>query len=288
MIWSLGSLKDADSLRFLWKEDINSSAPPSVFQMLVHIFGAKDSPTCANYAIKRVARDNFAAFDPLTMETALKAFYVDDLLKSVTTPDVAIALAKQLIELLKRGGMHLTKFFSNSEEVLAALPPSELSPSALLEIEVDGEKLERALGVSWDTVKDVFTFITKLPESSVSKRGILKTTATLFDPIGFLIPFILLAKILLQELWRRGCGWDEEIPEDCKEQWRKWKAGAARVPSIQIARCYNADNRQVSEIQLHVFCDASELAFGCVAYLRLTLKDGDHVCTFVMSKNNLT
>ena len=95
------------------------------------------------------------------------------------------------------------------------------------------------------------------------------------------------AKLLLQELWRKGIGWDEEIPEDCKAQWKKWKAGAQKVPLIQLHRRYLVDERQISEVQLHVFCDASEIAYGTVAYLRMTLKDGKHVCAFVMAKSRL-
>ena len=49
------SLADADSQRFFWKEDILAEGPPDTYQMLVHIFGAKDSPACANYALKRIA-----------------------------------------------------------------------------------------------------------------------------------------------------------------------------------------------------------------------------------------
>ena len=89
--------KDSHSLRFLWTNDINSNKEPYVLQMLVDIFGAKDSPTCANYAVKRTARDNQHLFDPLTFETALKAFYVDNLLKSSNSEAVAITLSKGLI-----------------------------------------------------------------------------------------------------------------------------------------------------------------------------------------------
>ena len=91
---------DADSLRFLWKEDIMSDDPPSTYQMLVHIFGSKDSPTCANYALKRTARDNAEHFDPATYESVVNAFYVDDLLKSLNSTEAAISLAKQLTDML--------------------------------------------------------------------------------------------------------------------------------------------------------------------------------------------
>ena len=82
------SAEDADSLRFLWTDDIHSNIIYTM-QMLVHIFGATSSPTCANYALKRTARDNMNNFDPLTIETVLKSFYMDDLLKSVDSLEVA-------------------------------------------------------------------------------------------------------------------------------------------------------------------------------------------------------
>ena len=145
--------KDTDSLRFLWKDDFCADGPPDTYQMLVHIFGAKDSSTCCSYAVKRVARDNWGRFDPVTLEAALKAFYVDDLLKSLHDEDTAILVALQLIALLKLGGFRLCKFVSNSKKVLEALPESEISPSAVVSLDESSEtsesksSLERALGV---------------------------------------------------------------------------------------------------------------------------------------------
>ena len=54
--------EDADSLRFLWKRSPDMPGPPETYQMLVHIFGAADSPTCANYALKRTGMDNVGQF----------------------------------------------------------------------------------------------------------------------------------------------------------------------------------------------------------------------------------
>ena len=277
--------EDADSLRFLWKDDISSAGPPDTYQMLVHIFGAKDSPACANYALKRIARDNAEKFGSSAYETVMRNFYVDDMLKSVNSEEDAISLSRDLISMLQSGSFRLTKFLSNSRKVLEALPPEDVSPSAILNI--DTEQKERALGVSWNTALDVFTFPTKLKDAPVTKRGILSTTSALFDPLGFLSPFILKAKVLLQELWRLNYEWDEEIEDKMKIHWEKWLEGAKKVSNIKLNRQYIRDDRPISHVQLHVFCDASEIAYGCVAYIRVTFETGEHKCAFVMAKSRL-
>ena len=63
--------------------------------------------------------------------------------------------------------------------------------------------------------------------------------------------------------------------------------GLSKVSSIRLSRQYLTEG-QYTEVQLHIFCDASELAYGSVAYLRYTLKDGSHTCSLVMSKSRLS
>ena len=255
-------------------------------KMLVHIFGAKDSPTCANYAVKRTARDNQHLFDPLTFETALKAFYVDDLLKSVDSEAVAITLSKELIKMMKCGGFDLTKFMSNSQTVLESLPESAISPK--MKLDLDTENIQRALGISWDVNSDRFVFSLKLPEAPHTKRGIVRVTCSFFDPMGFLAPFILVAKLLVQELWRRGFGWDEEIDEEAANVWKKWLKVAENVTKVYVDRCFSSTFEDpFVEVQLHIFSDASEAAYGSVAYFRFSFKAGGHACKFAFSKSKL-
>ena len=59
------------------------------------------------------------------------------------------------------------------------------------------------------------------------------------------------------------------------------------MSEIRLSRRYLLEDKQISEIQLHVFCDASELPYGCVAYIRYSFKEGGHACAFVMSKCRL-
>jgi len=82
--------------------------------MQAMIFGAKSSPTSANYCLKKTDIDNKATSSEEAISTVLRDFYMDDLLKSLPSEDEAAQLAPQLIELLSRGGSRLAKFMSNS------------------------------------------------------------------------------------------------------------------------------------------------------------------------------
>ena len=48
--------QDRSCLRFLWRPRTNE--PVQIYEYQRHVFGAKSSPTCANYALKRVGLDN--------------------------------------------------------------------------------------------------------------------------------------------------------------------------------------------------------------------------------------
>ena len=107
--------EDQPSLRFLWRED--PTAVVVVHQYTRHIFGARDSPTCANYALKQTAMDNKAMF-PDTASAVLENFYMDDYLDSFEDPDYAFKMSQELITLLALGRFKLTKFISNVTKLI--------------------------------------------------------------------------------------------------------------------------------------------------------------------------
>ena len=57
---------------------------------------------------------------------------------------------------------------------------------------------------------------------------------------------------------------------------------------MRIPRCYfsSADPLDYDNLQLHVFTDASEDAFGCVAYFRILVK-GRPRCALVSAKSKV-
>jgi hypothetical protein len=148
--------KDRDSLRFLWFPP-NLDGALETYCMNVHIFGAKDSPAIANFALRKTAKDNSSDFSKSVVEAVEKDFYVDDLLKSLPNEHEAVAFSSEICELLRRGGFRLTKFLSSRKEVLATVPISErANPS--FNLDLDRLPVDRALGMKWNIEDDVFEF----------------------------------------------------------------------------------------------------------------------------------
>ncbi|KAL9958215.1 hypothetical protein ACROYT_G035197 [Oculina patagonica] len=130
--------------------------------------------------------------------------YVDDFLKSVESSVHTVNLAGQLRELLSRGGFRLHKWLSNRPKVMETISERERA-SSVLDLDLDKERLpvERTLGLRWDMRKNMFIFSAVLKDKPNTRRGILSLTSSIYDPLGFLAPIILLAKKLLQDLCKQ-------------------------------------------------------------------------------------
>lgn len=121
-----------------------------------------------------------------------------------------------------------------------------------------------------------------------TKRSVLRSSARIFDPIGFLTPFTIRVKCIFQEMWRRGISWDEELPAELSEAWEQWCMELPQIYQIVIPRWYGVDKRSEEQSQiLHVFTDASEKAYGAVAYLQGQTVDGETVTRLVASKSRV-
>ena len=143
--------KDQPSIRFLWRED--PSTEFSLFQYVRHIFVPKDSPTCANYTLKRTATDNADMF-PKAAQSVHKNFYMDDYLESSPPAEEAAQKARDLVKMLSKGGFKLTKFISNDPKTL-----NQIEPDSENQIN-DGKQLlkqdesSHVLGLKWNHKSD--------------------------------------------------------------------------------------------------------------------------------------
>ena len=144
--------EDQDAFRFLWWSS-DADKPSDKYVMTVDVFGATDSPCCANYSLKRTAEDNRDKYEPIVIDTVLRHFYVDDMLRALKNKEIAIRVANDPMSLLARGGFRLTKSMSNSPTVLEAIRNDErAAPSKNLDL--DELPVERALRIGCNVKED--------------------------------------------------------------------------------------------------------------------------------------
>lgn len=211
-------VQDQQALRFLWWTN-GYDKPPDVYVMQVHIFGATSSSCIVNSTLSRVADDNANDFTAEAVKAVKTNFYEDDGLPSTNGSASAISLANELIELLQRGGFNLTKFTSNNKDVLSQIP-SQSRAKPELNLDLDELPVERALGVRWHPETDELGFEVKQLDRPETKRGILSTLCSLYDPLGMAAPVTLQAKSVIQDLWRAKVELDEPLSEIYLNRWR--------------------------------------------------------------------
>ncbi|XP_058449033.1 uncharacterized protein LOC131428995 [Malaya genurostris] len=104
-----------------------------------------------------------------------------------------------------------------------------------------------------------------------TKREVLRVIMSLFDPLGFIAFFLVHGKILMQDIWARGFEWDEQITPDIYVRWRQWTNLFPEVGALHIPRCYfrSPFPKNFDNIEIHIFVDASEMAYSGVAYFRV-------------------
>jgi len=272
---------DTDALRFLWRPEENGEVKD--FKMLVHLFGKKDSPCIANWALKSCSEETV---DPLLKSEIERNFYMDDYLGSFHTPQQLAKTSRELIETLAKRGFNLVKWMSNYPKLFTSLSADKVSPK-VLDISNNGLPIERTLGLLWNPNCDKFTFSVKMDGIKPTKRSILSQVSTIFDPLGFLAPAILEPKCIIQELWRRKIDWDETIPSDLEKRWTCWKGELRTLSDITVPRWFGYNPKLHLSPELHVFVDASSKAYGAVAYFRFTTAQQMESVAFVMSKSRL-
>ncbi|KAL0153188.1 hypothetical protein M9458_051515 [Cirrhinus mrigala] len=282
--------KDTDLLRFLWWPEGDLAQPLLEYRMVVHLFGATSSPSCASYALRRTAEDASHKVPQKLVDTVLQNFYVDDYLNSVSTETHAIVLAEQLRNLCPGGGFHLTKWISNSRAVLSSIPVEGRAKEVKdLDLSHSILPMERALGVQWSTETDMFTFKVQIQAKQSTRQGILSVVSSIYDRLGFLAPVILPAKQLLRNLCKDKKGWDEEIQEDQEQKWCDWLSDLQQLSRFTVPRCIKPANCGSTKLaQLHHFADASETGYGTVTYILMKNDKGDNHCSFLMAKSRVS
>lgn len=203
--------------------------------------------------------------------------YIDDIVTGSSSVEEALVLQQELISLLQTGHFSLSKWASNCPEILKAVNLDNESEN--INLTSNDDSSIKILGLQWNPIKDTFSYKIGNFTPTYTKRSILSTIAKIFDPLGFLSPSILIAKILIQDLWKLNSDWDTVIPDHLRAIWEKFITLLPSLQSLDIPRRITTDKPYM--YQLIGFSDASSQGYCAVIYLRAVSED--HISSHVLT-----
>ena len=217
--------EDRKWLKFSWKSQR--------YQFARVCFGLSCSPFLLHTTVLNHIKNSC---DPELVDQLIGSIYVDDVLLSAPSDSEVKSLQSSTIDVFSKAGM-------------------------VLKPDPDCEKL---LGVGWDQDSDHLYVISKqlVPnETFLVRSKFLSIVASVHDPIGILSPWVIVAKLILQE----ACSsrWSDPLPDHLTSRAIRWLTDITRISEFQIPRCMFCD----TPFQLHCFTDASERAYGYVVYV---------------------
>lgn len=241
--------------RFVWRYD--ESEPLQEYVLTTVTFGEASAPFTAIRTLLQVAIDN-ENHSPIAARILSKDCYVDDIHFGHSTVTGVLQGRDELIKVLKDAGFTLRKWSSNNNEILKDLPREDVNPSQEIGF----------LGMKWNIETDSFSYpmLDLRIVAELTRRMMASEIAKAYDPLGWAQPLVILAKILLQDIWKTTVKWDDKVNADLSKKWIEIRRGLLLLPSISVPRWILL--KEPYSIQIHGFSDASAKAYGCCIYLK--------------------
>ncbi|XP_068697187.1 uncharacterized protein [Montipora foliosa] len=146
----------------------------------------------------------------------------------------------------------------------------------------------RALGVIWCIESDNFNFRIDLKDKACTHRGILSTSSSIYDPLGFIAPVILVGNKISQDICQSN-SWDEPVNDATKNTWEKWQNELCLLESLKVPRSFKpTEFGRIVSAQFHCMSNASTCGYGQCSYLRLEDKSRKVHVSSVMGRARIT
>lgn len=289
--------------RFLWR-GMDTSREPDHFMLTSVTFGDRPSGAIAVMALRYTAEMSAENF-PHVAELIKENTYMDDVIKSVHTFPEAFAVISDTETVLREGNFHIKHWTISGDGH---------SPSNMNVLNVNNAKV---LGLQWIPSQDNFVFTVSVNFSrkrkgvrispgmtkdqcliefpcTLTRRMVLRQVASIYDPLGFLLPVTLKAKLLMRSLVMKEEGtdksklidWDEPLDEQNVREWHDFFMNLYDVEKLSFPRCVKPVNA-VGQPMLIIFSDGSMMAYGCCAYVRWELSTGGYDVNILAAKNRI-
>ena len=296
---------DRDYLRFLWFDDITKQEP-KIIQMHYNrlLFGLTCSPAILSETIRHhIAKYQIASPKVVAI---LNRLYADDMSCGVSDTEEAFEIYRQSKQIMSEGGFNLRKWRSNDKALLRKIVEHETqlnnaecltegkitedeqtySQFAMGNLDNHGPKV---LGVNWDNDSDqLYVNLCSVVELAhalpPTKRSVLKIAAKIYDPFGCLSLFTVNMKMLFQDLCVEKVSWDDELQGAFREKYNQFINELGAMDCARVRRCFFEKGKQVKNVEIHGFSDASEKAHAGVVYLKIHYESGETDVKFVTSK----
>lgn len=223
---------DRDLQQILWRYSERDS--PEEYQLNTVTYGLACAPFLAMRTLKQLAEDEGERY--LLGAAALRRdVYMDDVLTGASTFEKARELCKQLSDICMAGGFPLRKWSANDSALLSSIPMEHRLQHDLRDWRP--HEAHSILGLQWHPATDEFSFATRhIVLGSITKRSVLSLMAQLFDPLGWLAPVVVRAKIAFQSTWLQGLEWDTPLDAASASNWASFHAEIPILEQIRVPR----------------------------------------------------
>ncbi|UYV83138.1 hypothetical protein LAZ67_22002401 [Cordylochernes scorpioides] len=258
--------EDREFLRFLWwKKDQKTL---KFYRHCRVVFGLTSSPFLLAATIKyHLSLPQFQ--DNRCAELLARSFYVDNCILSLSSTHDVKKFIKESSDIMMQAKFELRDWMWNEPGITEQDPVSILGMKWHLQTDT--------IAINVQSLKNIDE------EKSITKRSILSACHRIFDPIQFTCPATIKIKKMVQDAWKENKSWDEPLNEDRRVEFIKWRKQALELDQIKIPRWILPIKGRTT---LHVFCDASAIAYATVIFMRIE-NASVIVVRFVEARNRL-
>ena len=219
---------DRNYTRFFWLSDpTDLSSPLCVYRFKVVPFGATSSP----FMLNAVLQYHLKQYNSPVSKDMLSNLYVDNIISGCDTEQAAVAYYRQARTIIGEARLNLRSWSSNSAELTAAATKDNTAEGALS---------VNVLGLRWNPTSDILHLAEKPSilayDHLVTKQEVLQDLSKIFDPLGFVAPVVIQAKIMMQKLWQLKITWDEPLDDDLQTQWRHIATDLKSTAKFPVAK----------------------------------------------------
>ncbi|CAB0010313.1 unnamed protein product, partial [Nesidiocoris tenuis] len=253
---------DRNFLRIVWRE--SPTKPIQDYRLTTVTYGTSSAPFLACRVLNELATQSELTY-PIASQILKNSTYVDDLHIGGDTIQSALQARSQIVQVLDSACLELRKWAANDSRLLEGLPKEHLlSAGNFVELGSEEDQQFKILGVIWKSVSDTFSYRVSPPAQIATKRQMASQVGQVYDPVGWIIPVAVYARLIQRDVIRLKLDWDEQLPETIISKWKVFADSLQTLQSLSFPR--HIPNSK-GPFWLAAFADASEKAYAAVIYI---------------------